>query len=444
MYRPLEPFAEALRLTRTGELAEATRVIQRALRGRSAAPDGPVDQQQEPSARQASSADAVEDVVFREAMPAARDDVADAPAATPAGQPAPAEVPQDVVAPVDGAATDAGAATVDTAASARTAGAAGTSNTVETGEAAQAPAAHLPEAAHAASSFEQHQFRSGSHHYRYRLFIPAGRPGPRPVLVLLHGCKQDSADFATGTGMNPIAQQHDCIVVYPEQLRNANQMGCWNWFEPAHQRRGAGEPEMIAALARDVAARHGGDPQRIYVAGLSAGGAMAALVAHLYPEVFAAVGIHSGLAPASAHDVVSAFAAMRKGKREGAPSGSSAVLPTIVFHGSADKTVHPVNGNRIVEEALAGLRGAGVALQRDERRDDSAAARAATCTRYLGPDGTPLLEQWEIAAGPHAWSGGDPGGSFTDPQGPSASREMLRFFLRHRRAPHQPWGTSSR
>lgn len=306
------------------------------------------------------------------------------------------------------------------------------------------PRTHQPSPAPAAraagaASFVQHHWISGGQIYSYHLYTPQivahQAVGPMPVLLMLHGCNQDAVDFALGTQMNALAQQHQCLVVYPEQLASVNRLRCWSWFEPAHQLRGQGEPEMIASLARDVVTRFNGDAQRVYVAGLSAGGAMASLLALLYPDVFAAAGVHSGLPPASADGVISAFAAMRKGRvraANGASAGAVRTVPTIVFHGDADKTVHPVNGKRIVAESLAALDAAGIAVQpMEELREQG--GRSATRTAWTDADGLPLLEHWQVASGPHAWSGGDAQGSYTDPQGPGASEAMLAFFLRHRR-----------
>lgn len=290
--------------------------------------------------------------------------------------------------------------------------------------------------------FTEDVFAFGDEAYAYRLYRPAmaagaaGPPALLPVVVLLHGCKQDAADFAQGTAMNALADEKKCIVLYPEQLAKANPMRCWNWFEPAHQTRDAGEPAMIAALTRQVIERHDADPARVYIAGLSAGGAMAALVAGLYPELFAALGVHSGVPTGAADDVMSAFGAMRRGAPKGTPEdGTGGALPTIVFHGGADKTVHPDNGDQIADAALAGLGAAGMALEKIQPTEESAAStgerRNALRTIYGTADGTPWVEHWAVESGPHAWSGGSAAGSFTDPLGPDASRAMLEFFLQH-------------
>jgi poly(hydroxyalkanoate) depolymerase family esterase len=282
------------------------------------------------------------------------------------------------------------------------------------------------------ASFASHAFAFEGQRYRYRLFVPERTDGELlPLVVMLHGCKQDSEDFARGTGMNAVAARERCLVLYPEQLRKANGMGCWNWFETAHQRRGTGEPAMVAALVQATLAAHGGDPARVYVAGLSAGGALAASLGELYPDVFAAVGVHSGLPPGSAHDVQSAFTAMRKGTAVPTATARAVAMPTIIFHGSGDRTVAPANGTALVQRQLAAR--AQAPLEHSKRPEGSASGRSATCEQWTDAEGKVLLESWKVAGGPHAWSGGDRGGSFTDPQGPSASEAMLRFFLTHRK-----------
>ena len=243
----------------------------------------------------------------------------------------------------------------------------------------------------------------------YRLYVPAALPaeGPRGLVVMLHGCKQNPEDFALGTTMNAQAEAHGLLVAYPRQTGAHNSSNCWNWFRPGDQKAGRGEPGILAALAREIAATHGVPDDRVFIAGLSAGGAMAAVAGSAHPETFAAIGVHSGLPAGAAHDVVSAFAAMR-----GENAVASAPLPrSIVFHGAADRTVHPRNGARVFEAASG---------DRTPRTDSGPG-----WTREV----TDKAEHWRVERLGHAWSGGDPRGSFTEAAGPDASAEMVRFFL---------------
>src|SRR5579871_6307901 len=190
----------------------------------------------------------------------------------------------------------------------------------------------------------------------YKLYIPSGYAGADalPLIVMLHGCKQNPDDFAAGTHMNELAEKHPVLVLYPGQARSANVAGCWNWFRDSDQQRGSGEPAVLAGMTRDVMARYRVDSRRVYIAGLSAGGAMAAVMAKTYPELFAAVGIHSGLPYGAAHDATTAFAAMhgvaavpRAPSRPSHPGDPDRFTPMIVFHGDEDHTVHPENGLQI-------------------------------------------------------------------------------------------------
>lgn len=243
----------------------------------------------------------------------------------------------------------------------------------------------------------------------YKTYLPARYRGQSlPLVVMLHGCRQTPDDFAAGTRMNRLADELGFIVVYPAQGRAANLSRCWNWFWPRNQQRDDGEPSLIAGITRQVIARYNVDARRVYVAGLSAGGAMAAVMGATYPELYAAVGVHSGLPYASARDAASALAAMQ-GRRTGvAPLPQ---VPTIVFHGDRDTTVHPRNG----EYGIAGLR----------PQTGEAGGRAFTRTVHRG---RPSLEHWLVHGAGHAWFGGSAEGSYTDPAGPDATKEMLRFF----------------
>lgn len=283
-------------------------------------------------------------------------------------------------------------------------------------------------------SWTHGQFSHQGRSIQYRLFVPATvAPARQPALVvMLHGCTQDAEDFARGTQMNARAAEAGVMVLYPEQTQRANAQRCWNWFKTPHQQRGRGEPALLAALTQHIVSTQGADPCRVYAAGLSAGGAMADILGRTYPDVFAAVGVHSGLPAGAASDIGSALAAMRQGSPT-PPRAAPSALPTIVFHGDADATVHPRNGQAVVDVALAARDGAAPAPERTEGR--SPQGRRFTRTRYAGADGGHggTVEHWQLHGTGHAWSGGSSLGSYTDGPGVDASAEMLRFFLAHAR-----------
>lgn len=274
----------------------------------------------------------------------------------------------------------------------------------------------------------RHVGKAGSRAYKLHL-PPNPSQAPQPLILLLHGCKQDPDDFAHGTRMNELADRHGFIVAYPAQSANANGSNCWNWFQVADQQREGGEPEILAGIVREIAASHAVDERRVFVAGLSAGAAMAVILGATYPELFAGVGAHSGLPRGAASDVSSAFAAMRGAPGRKTRTGAAASrVPTIVFHGDKDTTVSPVNGDTIVARAVAAQGGA--AARRHERNiAESAGVRAHTVTVHADAGDRPLIEHWRLHGGTHAWSGGSKSGSYTDPRGPDASAEMVRFFL---------------
>jgi poly(hydroxyalkanoate) depolymerase family esterase len=263
----------------------------------------------------------------------------------------------------------------------------------------------------------------------YRLFVPSGYQGqPLPLVVMLHGCTQSSEDFAAGTRMNFVAEEQTCFVVYPSQRSDANPSKCWNWFRTVDQQRGGGEPSLIAGITRQIMRDYSVDPKRVYVGGLSAGAAAAAIMGVTYNDLYAAVGIHSGLACGAATDMPSAFAAMRQGGGPGRRviSGGGPAVPVIIFHGDRDTTVHPNNGGQVVEQAIG-----TTSTQKKVRRGQIPGGHAYTRTIHTDAGGREILEHWNIHGAGHAWSGGSPAGSYTDPQGPDATREMLRFFLEH-------------
>lgn len=282
----------------------------------------------------------------------------------------------------------------------------------------------------ARASFEYHAVRNGTANRRFKLFIPACYRGqPVPLIVMLHGCTQTPEDFATGTGMNDLAEAQGFLVVYPEQPQSANAQKCWNWFNEGDQSRDRGEPLLIANITRQVMKDYAVDPARVYIAGLSAGGAAAAIMGATYPDLYAAVGIHSGLACGAAHDIPSAFSAMRQGAaKAGRLARNTQPIPTIVFHGDRDTTVHPVNGDQATRQAVGEQEGRTSVSQGTTEQ-----GIAFTRTITQGEGDRPLAEQWVLRGIGHAWSGGSRKGSFTDPRGPDASREFVRFFLEHRR-----------
>ena len=263
----------------------------------------------------------------------------------------------------------------------------------------------------------------------YRLYVPASYRGePVPLVVMLHGCSQSPEDFAAGTGMNDAAERFGCLVAYPGQTAQAHAQKCWKWFSAEDQQRDAGEPSLIAGITRQVMQEYAIDPRRVFVAGLSAGGAAAAIMGATYPELFAAIGVHSGLACGAARDLPTALAAMKRGAGAVQTSRAGRPLPAIVFHGDRDTTVSPLNGDDVITQST---RDAG--LRRTVQPPRTEGGRECTRTTFTDAAGRVVTEQWLIHGAGHAWSGGRPAGSYTDPSGPDATAEMLRFFGEHTR-----------
>ena len=269
----------------------------------------------------------------------------------------------------------------------------------------------------------------------YKLYIPSCADSGQalPLLVMLHGCTQDPDDFAQGTRMNDVAERHDCFVLYPGQHKKHNGHACWNWFKPAHQRREEGEPSIIADMTRHIAGAYNVDLARLYIAGLSAGGAMTAIITATYPELYAAAGIHSGLAYRAAHDLESVIMAMKNGSKrpvkkseQNAGTAIQCFVPTIVLHGARDQTVNVKNSDRIVAALKAGL------IQHDIKvKKNVQAGSDFTRTLYQDGSGQTCIEDWRLHGAGHFWSGGDPRGSHTSAQGPNASEIIMQFFLAH-------------
>ena len=272
----------------------------------------------------------------------------------------------------------------------------------------------------------RHRSAAGSR--AYRLYLPGSHPEkPKGLILMLHGCNQTPEDFAIGTHMNALAEKHCLAIAYPAQTRRQNRGHCWNWFKPRNQMRGTGEPAILAALTRKLMREFGLGREDVFVAGLSAGGAMAVILADLYPDVFAASGMHSGLERGAAWDTLSAISAMHNGS---VPNGIAAIavkragpVRRIIFQVADDSTVNPLNAGYIVEAEM----GADVRPTRVGNR--SVRGRDYTRSFYADANGAVRIELWMIEGSGHAWSGGRAAGSYTDTKGPDASAQMVRFFL---------------
>lgn len=376
--------SQATRLTRSGNLAAATAAIQAALMGAS------------PTAASASPRYDEADVIDVEAR----------------------EVPASTVSAA--ASSDSGSHSTPAPSQARDDDVGQNPHTPDT------PRAPGESSATPGDYFTAGSFRNSAGQRAYKLYVPPGANGQaRPLVVMLHGCTQDADDFAAGTAMNEAARKQGFYVLYPVQPRETNPQKCWNWFKHNHQQAGKGEPSILADMTRHVIAEYGIDPHRVYVAGLSAGGAMAAILANTYPQLYAAAGVHSGLAAGAATDLPSALSAMKGiGVRPGAASGTP--VPTIVFHGDRDATVHPSNGDAVV----AASAGANAQVQ-SQRVAGANRGRDSTKRVYMDASGKVVAEYWVVHGAGHAWAGGSPKGSYTDASGPDATQEMLRFFFEH-------------
>ena len=288
------------------------------------------------------------------------------------------------------------------------------------------------------------EFRKGSYANQagtraYKLYVPSRcQERTMRLIVMLHGCAQSPDDFAAGTQMNALAEERACLVLYPAQARTANTQKCWNWFKASDQQRDAGEPSLIAGLTREIISTFDVDPRRVYVAGLSAGGAMAAVMGATYPDLYAAVGVHSGLAYGAARDLPSALAAMKGNTHARAHAKQPGMVNidlearstrTIVFHGDRDIIVHPRNGDQVILQGTNGYRAASGTKPRLLRRSGQVpGGHSYTQDVYHDAKGHPFQEHWTVHGAGHAWSGGCAHGSYTDPKGPDAAKEMLRFF----------------
>ena len=278
--------------------------------------------------------------------------------------------------------------------------------------------------------FEERNYANEAGSRAYKLYVPNGyNARALPLVVMLHGCTQSPDDFAVGTRMNDLAEEQTFLVAYPAQDVSANVSKCWNWFNAGDQQRDQGEPSLIAGITRQIMRDFLVEPGRVYIAGLSAGGAAAAIMGSTYPDLYAAIGVHSGLACGAATDMPSAFEAMRQGPSSGAlqpcrHDDSRPAVPTIVFHGDRDMIVNPVNGDQVIAQSKA-----AADFRITVTRGEAPGGMGYTRTVQADKNGRPILEHWVLHGAGHAWSGGSAAGSCTEPRGPDASREMMRFFL---------------
>jgi poly(hydroxyalkanoate) depolymerase family esterase len=291
------------------------------------------------------------------------------------------------------------------------------------------------------AQFEECTYANEAGSRAYKLYVPSAYNGQAlPLVVMLHGCTQSPDDFALGTRMNDLAEEQTFLVCYPAQAQSANVAKCWNWFNAGDQQRDRGEPSLIAGITRQIMRDYRVELGRVYIAGLSAGGAAAAIMGSTYPDLYAAIGVHSGLACGAATDIPSAFDAMRQGQSPAVSEslhrgGFERAVPTIVFHGDGDMIVNPINGDQVIAQSKA-----AADLRTTVSRGEGPGGISYTCTVQTDESGRPILEQWVLHGTGHAWSGGSSAGSYTDPRGPDASREMMRFFLQHSKfaSPLQP------
>ncbi len=291
--------------------------------------------------------------------------------------------------------------------------------------------------------FTRHAFTNSAGTRDYKIYVPSTYSelsAPVPLVVMLHGCTQTADDFAAGTRMNELAELNGFIVAYPEQTARANGSRCWNWFRRQDQERG-GEPSLIAGITKHIASTHRVDHRRIFVAGLSAGAAMAVILGRTYPELYAAVGAHSGLAFGAAHDVPSAFAAMqgqnRTTTRREPRAADARSTPVIVFHGDRDRTVDERNARAIIDDTIGD---AADPARWKAGKTDPAHVNGRNCERtsYIDGSGKPAGELWIVGGAGHAWSGGSALGTYTDQSGPDASSEMIRFFYSNAQGAERP------
>src|SRR6266566_7678129 len=407
-----DAMAEATRLTRAGRLAEATALIQRTLGG--------IIHDDVPNAKDSSAKEPIE---------ATHRIVEEKPSATDTSTQG--TVPRNGASAGPARSHPATAPVIHLPGARRSPGSMHSATERSHAVKSEVP----PSSTQIGGQFIDRAFTNAVGTRAYKLYIPSAYTGQAlPLVIMLHGCTQSSVDFAAGTRMNVLAERGLFFVAYPEQIQSANSLKCWNWFQPDNQHRDAGEPSLIAGITREIMSGYHIDADRVYIVGMSAGGAMATIMAATYPDLYAAVGVHSGLAYGAAHDVRSGFAAMRRGTDQSARQLTTAI-PLIAFHGDRDTTVSPVNADHLLEQWLRatgherGRSAQGTKVERGE----VASGRAYTRSIYHDASGHAIVEKWLVHHAGHVWSGGSADGSFTDPLGPDASTELLRFFAEQNR-----------
>ncbi len=256
----------------------------------------------------------------------------------------------------------------------------------------------------------------------------------RSLMVMLHGCTQDPDDLARGTRMNELAERDGFLVLYPEQPVTAHPLKCWTWYDAAQQKRGQGEPAIIAAMTLKIAKENGVDPKRIYLVGLSAGAAMAAILGATYPDIYRAIALHSGIAYGLATAVPQALEAMRTPKGDAVKLGTAVVaamgerrrvVPVLIIQGTTDASVNEANARLLAQQwaNANGITGAAQEIQQMGKPPAYPVARSMFRVKE-----TTVVELWMVQGLGHAWSGGSKAGTYTDDKGPDASRAIVKFI----------------
>ena len=300
--------------------------------------------------------------------------------------------------------------------------------------------------------WQQYLYHDATGNHPYFVYTPSTyhHGTAVPLLVLLHGCTQKAADFAAGTGMNQLAEQYGFIALYPQQKRTSNQTLCWNWYKSSHQFRDRGEPALIAHMVQAISENTSQwtiDSSRVYVVGASAGAAMAVILGATYPDIFAAIGVHSGVEYQAVTNIIGGLKLVLGGGPDPVKQGQKAfeamgsykrMVPTIVFQGTRDRIVPPINGDQVVQQWMQTNHLASQGLYVADFKNPTTTTSGQvpegltyTVSTWEDHTGKEVQQYWKIDGLAHAWSGGNPAVSYTDPRGPNASEVMYQFFMKH-------------